>query len=120
MAKGSFQENNRQFPRVNLDLKGVYRVLDLERNEGCAEIQNLSHGGLMFISSNILRKGDLLDMTLFCLEFEIFFNAKVVWTEQLGGIIADEYRFGIQYLRIPTMDKRYLSLIIASKYDSKT
>lgn len=119
MATGSFQENNRQFPRINLELKGVYRVLDLERNEGCAEIQNLSHGGLMFISSNTLREGDSLDMTLFCQEFEISFNARVVWAEELGGILAAEYRFGIEYLKISPMNKGYLSLMVASNQETK-
>ena len=116
MAKGSFQEYHREFPRVNFELKGVYRVLDLERNEGCAEIQNLSIGGLMFISSYILNKGDLLDMTVYYQEFEIPFNAKVVWAEELSGILPEEYKFGIEYLKISAMDKRYLSLIISSNH----
>jgi c-di-GMP-binding flagellar brake protein YcgR len=116
MVNGSFQENRREFSRVNLELKGVYRVLYPERNEGCAEIQNLSQGGLMFISSDTLNKGNLLDMKVYCQDFDISVNAKVVWAEELSGILSAEYKFGIEYLKLSTIDKRYLSLIISSNH----
>lgn len=114
MGKESHQENRREFPRVNLELKAVYRVLNLERNEGNAEIQNLSYGGLMFISSDALTTGDLLDIIIYYKAGDISFNAKVVWAEPLGELLPPEHNIGIKYMSLSSMDKNYLSLIIAS------
>ena len=119
MEKISFHENHREFSRVNLEMKGVYRAIYPQRNEGCAEIQNLSHGGLMFISSDFLKTGDLLDMTVYYQDVDISFNSKVVWTEALGGILPPEYKFGIEYISLSSMDKSYLSLIIATNQEQK-
>ncbi len=119
MTKEPFQENPREFPRVNLELKGVYRVLDLEGKEGCAEIQNLSHGGLMFIASHTLNERDLLDMTVYYQKLEIPFNAKVVWTEPMNETLPIEYKCGLEYMKISATDKIYLSLIIALNQETK-
>jgi len=117
MANGAFQAHHRQFPRFNLEMKGFYRVFDLGKNDGCAEIQDLSHGGLMFISSDPLNKGDLIGITVLNLEIEMSFNARIVWTEKIAGNLAAGYRFGIEYLNVSAMNKRNLSLFIASKQE---
>ncbi len=119
MVKGLFHENPREFPRVNLDVKGIYRVLNQERKEGCAEIQNLSHGGLMFIASHSLNKGVLLDITIYYQELEIPLNAKVVWAEPMSDTLPIEYQCGIEVMKISTIDKIYLSLLIASCQETK-
>lgn len=112
MTKGSFRENPREFQRINLELKGIYRVLNPDGQEGCAEIQNLSHGGLMFIASHTLNKWDLLDMTVYYQEFEIPLNGKVVWTAPMSETLPIEYQCGLEYMKISAVDKMYLSLIM--------
>lgn len=113
-AKEFFGKDIREFRRINLELKGSFRVLNCERNEGCAEIQNIGHGGLMFISSSALAKGDSLNMIVYYREFEIPFNAKVVWTESLLGSSPEEFKYGIRYQSISILEQSYLSMIFGS------
>ena len=118
VIQGFSGKNKREFQRINLELKGSYRVVGLERSDGCAEIQNIGHGGLMFISSSSLNRGDSLDMTIYYQEFEIPINISVVWSEKLMGTLPNEFKYGVKYLASSNMERSYLSLIIGSNHES--
>lgn len=110
------KENKREFRRIDIELKASYRIQDIERNEGCAEIQNLGHGGLMFIASSALNKGDLVDMTVYFNESAIPFHARIVWSKELNGTWPQECKHGAAYTEISTLEQSYLSLIIGSNH----
>lgn len=116
MSRKFSDEKEREFRRIDIELKASYQIPDLERNEGCAEIQNLGHGGLMFITSSALNKGDLVDMTVYFNETEIPFHAKIVWSKELSGTLPREFQYGAQYTKIATLEQSYLSLIIGSDH----
>jgi len=119
MERDLAQDEKREFRRVNVELKGSYRVLEKERSEGCAEIQNLSHSGLMFIASSVLIRGDAIEMTVYFDEYEIPFSAKVVWLEKLYGSLPEENKYGVKYTRISPLEQSHLALIISSHLKSE-
>lgn len=119
MIKGSPKGNQRTFPRIAVELRGGFRVPDVERKEGWAEIQNLSHGGLMFIASSLLNRGDSIDMTVYHKEIEIALNAEVVWSEQLDGSVPEEFKYGLKFIRMSDFDKAYMSWILAAGEETK-
>jgi hypothetical protein len=119
MPRTFSEENQREFRRIDIELKASYRIQDVERNDGCAEIQNLGHGGLMFIASSALSKGDLVDMTVYFNESAIPFHAKIVWSKELSGTLPQEFKYGAQYTKISTLEQSYLSLIIGSDHKTK-
>ncbi|HXN06467.1 MAG TPA: PilZ domain-containing protein [Nitrospiria bacterium] len=119
MFKESPKDKLRTFPRIAVELKGGFRVPNVERKEGWAEIQNLSHGGLMFIASSLLNRGDSIDMTFYHKEIEIALNAEVVWSEQLDGSTPEEFKYGLKFVRISDFDKAYMSWILAAGEETR-
>jgi len=114
MPQGAIQEDRRKFPRVDVEIKGIFRVIDSKTKDGLAEIQNVSLGGVMFISSSPLQSGGLIEMTLFLKGSEISHKANVVWAEKVKGLLAPECQYGIEFVTISPLERRYLSFIISS------
>jgi hypothetical protein len=94
---------------------GSYRIQSVERSDGCAEIQNIGHGGLMFIASEPLQVGGLIDLTIIEPEYEIRLGARIVWREKLKGPLPTEFKYGVRYRDISALEQSYLSLIIGSE-----
>jgi hypothetical protein len=118
MPRDFSEENQREFRRIDIELKASYRVQDIEINEGWAEIQNLGHGGLMFIASSPINKGDLVYMTVYFNESEIPVHAKIVWSKELSGTLPQEFKYGAEYTKIASLEQSYLSLIIGSNHQT--
>jgi hypothetical protein len=114
MPYKDFDPSRRKFRRVDVELIGSYNVLGMEQSEGCAEIQNVGYGGVMFIASSPLNRGESLEMTIYCREIEIPFQADVVWVETLTEDIPIDYRLGVKYTKISALETGWLSLIIGS------
>ena len=109
--------DHREFSRVRFEIKGMVHSLDRDKEEGCAEIQNLSHGGVMFISSSPLNKGERLDMTLYHHEFEIPLEGTVIWSEACDAASIKEFNYGLKFGEISSVHRVTLSHILSSNHD---
>jgi len=105
-------DGQREYRRVEIELRGSFKTQRGDRLEGCAEIQNVGHGGLMFISSASLKRGEFIDLIVYFNDLEIPLKGEVVWTEELAESIPAESKFGVKYSSISPLEQRYLSTII--------
>jgi hypothetical protein len=113
--------NQREHPRVEVDLKTDFRVLMRKPKEGrpqmdrvTSQAKTLGKGGLKFVSTMPLSVGDKIDMRLYYYSLMIEFVAEVVWMEERQGFGPSEYICGSRFAAITYDNIAHLQNIIQS------
>jgi hypothetical protein len=92
----------RKHPRVELDLKGDFRIPTGEADSKFLStvVKMLGCGGLMFESSIPLAKGTRLEMNLFYKNEAIPFTGEIVWADSPNLLKNSEFKCGMRFLTI--------------------
>jgi hypothetical protein len=99
VAKTESKNWTRKFPRIDLDLKGEFWILEEVNGKEMfsTEIKTVGKGGLMLVSSIPLAVDTHLKVRLFDGNHGITFLSKVVWTKPVGKNEASGFNIGLQF-----------------------
>lgn len=104
----------RKHPRVEMDVKGDFRILlpekDIERYP--MTTKTIGRGGLMFVSSTPLSEGTPLQVRLYPYSQEINFIATVAWMKPSTEDTAPGYKIGIQFKPIRQASLLLIDLLL--------
>ena len=110
----------RTHPRVAVDLKTDFQVLQLKKMEEKSPqrvdsmAKTLGTGGLMFVSNIPLPVGTKVDMKIHYYSITIEFVAEVVWIKEEAGFGTTEYFCGSRYSAISYDNMTHIQNILKS------
>jgi HD-GYP domain-containing protein (c-di-GMP phosphodiesterase class II) len=93
---------HRKFPRVNIEIKGEFRILYPENNEGIEKVfaikaRAIGRGGMMMFSPINVGEKTPLQVRLFPFSQTITLNAKVAWTKPVGAKDSLGFKIGLEF-----------------------
>ncbi|MFI5304010.1 MAG: HD domain-containing phosphohydrolase [Nitrospiria bacterium] len=93
---------NRKFPRVNIEVKGDFRILHSEDNKEVEKVhafkaKAIGRGGMMMISPVTVGVETPLRIRLFPFSQTILLVAKVVWTKPIEEKESKNFKIGLEF-----------------------
>lgn len=105
----------RRYPRVPVDRPSLVRVLDPEPFqrpfEDFTRTRVLGPGGCMFLSSEPVGFGSLMEMLITLGERVVRADSRVVYEIERGS----EHEVGVEFLRMSPGDRAYLESVVAAE-----
>lgn len=107
------EQNKRRFPRLEASIQTEYAILDKTTVVRQGKTKDISIGGLSILTSELLAKGEFLDIKFFLPNDKIPIEAisKVVWSREAGSM----FETGIEFVKINFKDQERISVFMHNK-----
>ena len=120
-AKTESTHWKRKFSRVDMDMKGDFRILREEKEKELfsSQIKTVGEGGLMLVSSVPLAVDTPLQVRLFHGNNVITLFSTVVWTKPVDENEASGFKIGLQYHPIHQASLLHIDFLLQTEQNNR-